>query len=77
MLAQSQTAVAEQIAMSNLFDTMGSNHSADENRAEAQLEARARKVASERHDLTYEQAYSMVLEQEPALYEQYMNEGGA
>lgn len=67
---QQQQAIAEQLAMSELFRERGSDRSGDGG-ALGRIEAETRKLMAEDKNLTYEQAYTAVLERNPKLYNEY------
>ena len=71
---QQQKGLTAQLVDSVLFAEMGSGQRDGNGDAAGKLEAQANMLAQEK-GLTYEQAYALVLEGNPALYAAYQKEG--
>ncbi len=69
-----QDAVAAQLAESVLFQELGTSATSNGNNAGAKLEAAARKLMSEDGKLTYEKAYTLAMDQNEQLYNEYLAE---
>lgn len=71
-----QNAVSEQLAMSDLFRSVGKTGNDGQPKTAAErLEATAKKLQSENSGMTYAQAYAETLQQNPDLYVEYTREG--
>jgi len=73
---ENQTAMAKQLAESDLFREIGSGSGGNGADPEAKLQAAARKLMTEDAGLTYEQAYVRATEMHPELYAGYLAEVG-
>jgi hypothetical protein len=71
-----ERAIAEQVKASNLFSEFGHDKTGDAVTAEAKLDAEAKKIQAAEPTLSYAQAYAKVMEQQPKLYAEYLEENG-